>query len=216
MQDSNSSIVRTTADITTEFIGGDQPDVSMMVGIGIVKDSDAVFFKYLGEDQQPEALMKPSSGRPLTRLANIQLVGISIAENIGSMNATKLNLYIRGQQGTTIMLTSGLYSLWSQYCITGLSALFQQKPIDTVFNLDTWRGTSKMRPCFAAIRSNGIKLTDETLKEQLLDAKSDKDEDRTDQLLRDAVDGMRMLLAGNAPQPVDVQVLDPNTDDIPF
>jgi len=216
MQDNNSAIVRTTADITTEFIGGDQPDVSMMVGIGIVKDSDAVFFKYLGEDQQPEALMKPSSGRPLTRLSNIQLVGISIAENVGSFNSTKLNLYIRGQQGTTIMLTSGLSSLWSQYCLTGLSALFQEKPIDTLFNLDTWRGTSKMRPCFAAIRSNGIKLNDETLKEQLMDAKSDKDEDRTDQLLRDAVEGMRMLLAGNAPQPVDVQVLPPDSEDIPF
>ena len=47
MQDNNNSaIVRTTADITAEFIGGEQSDVSMMVGIGIVKDSDAVFFQY--------------------------------------------------------------------------------------------------------------------------------------------------------------------------
>ena len=66
-----------------------------------------------------------------------------------------------------------------------------------------------MRPCFAAIRSNGVKVNDEKLKEQLLEAKSDKDEDRTDKLLRDAVEGMRMLLAGNAPQPVNVEVLSP-------
>ena len=216
MQNNSNAIIRTAADITTEFIGGDQPDVSMMVGIGIVKDSDAVFFEYLGNDQPPKALLMPSSGRPLTRLSNIQFVGVNIAENVGSFNSTKLNLYVKSQGGTTIMLTSGLDSLWSQYCLTGLSALFQKHPVNTLFHLDTWRGTSKMKPCFAAIRSNGIKLTDETLKEQLLDAKSDKDEDRTDKLLRDAVEGMRMLLAGNAPQPVDVQVLPPDSEDIPF
>ena len=216
MQDSNSSIVRTTADITADFIGGDQADVSMMVGIGIVKDSDAVFFQYVGNDQPPVALVKPNSGRPLTRLSNVVLTGISIAEDVGEFNSTKLNVYIRAQDGTTMLLTSGLTTLWSQYCLTGLSALFQAHSTDSLFHLDTWKGTSKMKPCFAAIRTNGVKVNDETLKEQLLDAKADKDEDRTDQLLRDAVAGMRMLLAGNAPQPVDVQVLDPNTDEIPF
>ena len=111
------------------------------------------------------------------------------------------------------MLTSGLASLWSQYCLTGLSALFQKHPIrhHVPPGHVAWH-FCKMRPCFAAIRSNGIKLNDEKLKEQLLDAKSDRDEDRTDKLLRDAVEGMRMLLAGNAPQPVDVQVLPSNVD----
>ena len=213
MQDNNSSIARTTAEITADFIGGEQSDVSMMVGVGIVKDSDAVFFQYLGDEQPPKALTMPVSGKPLTRMSNIQLVGISITENVGSFNATKLNLYVRAQSGTTIMLTSGLASLWSQYCLTGLSALFQQHPVDTVFHLDTWRGTSKMRPCFAAIRSNGVKVNDEKLKEHLLDARSDRNEDQTDKLLRDAVEGIRMLLAGNAPQAVSVQVLPPDTHD---
>lgn len=188
----------------------------MMVGIGLDKESDAVYFKYMGENQKPQPLLKPQSGRPLTRLSNVTLVSLEIRENIGSMNATKLNAVVKASDGTQLMLTSGIDSLWTKGLIVALVALFQTHQVSTAFNLDTWRGTSKMRPCFAAIRSNGIKLTDETLKEQLLDAKSDKDEDRTDQLLRDAVDGMRMLLAGNAPQPVDVQVLDPNTDDIPF
>ena len=216
MQDNNSAIVRTTADLTQSFAGGDESEVSMMVGIGLVKDSDAVFFQYVGNEQPPVALVKPNSGRPLTRLSNVVLTGIDIAEDVGEFNSTKLNLYIKAQDGTTMLLTSGLTTLWSQYCLTGLSALYQAHPIDSLFHLDTWKGTSKMKPCFAAIRTNGVKVNDETLKEQLLDAKADKDEDRTDQLLRDAVAGMRMLLAGNAPQPVDVQVLDSNTDEIPF
>ena len=61
-------------------------------------------------------------------------------------------------------------------------------------------------------RSNGNKLTDETLKEAARSA--DKDEDP--QTAARDVKGIRMLLAGNAPQPVDVQVVDPNTDEIPF
>ena len=212
MQDNSSAIVRTTTDLTKSFAGGDQSDVSMMVGIGLIKDSDAVFFQYVGNEQPPVALIKPNSGRPLTRLSNVTLTGISVAENVGSFNSTKLNVYIKAQDGTTMMITSGLSSLWSQYCMTGLVALFSSHPTDTLFHLDTWRGTSAKRPCFAAIRSNGIKFNDEKLKEQLLDAKADKDEDRTDTLMRSAVEAIRIALAGNAPQPVDVQVLPPNVD----
>ena len=28
-------------------------DIAMMIGVGLVKDSDAVFFQYLGDDQKP-------------------------------------------------------------------------------------------------------------------------------------------------------------------
>ena len=47
--------------------GGDmEHDVAMMIGIGVVKESDAVFFQYLGDDQEPQALTNPRTGKPIT------------------------------------------------------------------------------------------------------------------------------------------------------
>ena len=42
-----SSIV--AAEFVTELIGAES-SVDMMIGIGLVKDTDAVFFQYLGEE----------------------------------------------------------------------------------------------------------------------------------------------------------------------
>ena len=65
--------------------------VDMMIGIGLNKESDAVFFQYLGDEQTPSALMLPS-GKPLTRLANVRLVGLTVADDVGAFNSTKLNV----------------------------------------------------------------------------------------------------------------------------
>ena len=195
MTDNNA--LATTNSILAEFTGGSQSEVEMMIGIGIVKDSDAVFFQYLGDEQPPQALTMPSSGRPLTRLANIRLTGISVAENVGEFNSPKLNLYVQSSAGRTILLTSGLSTLWSQYALTGLMAMYQTYQMDQTFTLDSWKGTSKMRPCFSAIRVEGDKLVDEQLKEQLLEAKSDNDQKRTEQLLRSAVSAINIAIGGN-------------------
>jgi len=88
----NNAIVPTTTEILSEFTGGSTSEVAMMIGVGVVKDSDAVFFQYVGQEQPPQALTMPSSGRPLTRLANVRLTGISIAEGVGEFNSIKLNL----------------------------------------------------------------------------------------------------------------------------
>ena len=93
--------------LLAEFSGGSTTDVAMMIGIGLVKDSEAVFFQYLGDEQTPSALMMPS-GRPLTRLANVTLAGIDVADDIGEFNSTKLNLFLQSSQGRVVMLTSGL------------------------------------------------------------------------------------------------------------
>ena len=180
-------------------MGGDDHDVSMMVGIGLDKESDAVYFKYMGDNQKPQPLLKPQSGRPLTRLSNVTLVSLEIRENIGSMNSTKLNAVIKASDGTQLMLTSGIDSLWSKGLIVALVALFQTHQVSTAFNLDTWRGTSKMRPCFAGIRVGDAKFKDQQLDDQLYDAYTDKDDDRRTKLLTDAVTGIQMLLKGDAP-----------------
>ena len=57
-----------TAIVSDLVAGGQQSDVSMMIGVGVNKDSDAVFFMYRGDDQEPVALTIPTSGKPLTRL----------------------------------------------------------------------------------------------------------------------------------------------------
>ena len=148
-----------TAIVSDLIAGGQQSDVSMMIGVGVNKDSDAVFFMYRGDDQEPVALTIPTSGKPLTRLGNVKVTGINIAEDVGSFKSTKLNLFLTTNTGTVILVTSGLTTLWSQCVLTGLMGAFNTGNLEFALTLDTWKGNSKMKPCFAAIRSGDLKMT---------------------------------------------------------
>ena len=197
------------AALVTEFAGGTSSDVSMMIGIGLVKDSEAVFFQYLGDEQTPSALMMPS-GRPLTRLANVTLAGIDIAEDVGEFKSTKLNLFLQSSQGRVVMLTSGLTTIWSQCVLNGLMGLYHSYDLNTPMQLDSWKGTSKMRPCFAAIRCSGAKVSDQELYDLLTDARGDRDNAKVEQLCRNAVTTLREGLG--VTEPVDVKVEEPAVD----
>ena len=183
-------IVTDNSAVLAEFVGGQASDVSMMIGIGLVKESDAVFFQYLGEEQQPRALMMPS-GKPLTRFSNVTLSGVDIAEKVGEFNSTKLNLYLESNQGRIIMLTSGLTTHWSQCIITALMGMFNSYDLQTPFVLDSWKGTSKMRPCFACVRIGKNKISDQMIYDQLADARSDRDKAKVERIMRDSVEILR-------------------------
>jgi len=182
----NLAVRPETAALVSEFAGGSSSDVSMMIGVGLVKDSEGVFFQYLGDEQQPSALMLPS-GKPLTRMANVRLAGIEIAEDIGEFKSTKLNLILETTAGSRVMLTSGLTTIWSQCVLTSLMGLYNSYSTDDYFQLDTWKGTSKLRPCFAAIRVSGQKISDQETYDLLRDARSDRDNALVQQLCRNAV-----------------------------
>ena len=198
-----SSIV--AAEFVTELISAES-SVDMMIGIGLVKDTDAVFFQYLGEEQQPAALMLPS-GKPCTRLPHITVTGIDIAEEVGQFKSTKLNLFVTSSAGRTVMLTSGLSTLWSQCVLTGLMAVFNEYGLDKPLTIDSWKGTSKLRPCFAAIRQGTTKMSDQTMYDALVDARADRDKDRVEVLLRDAVAVLKTAL-GIQPASVEVESSD--------
>ena len=193
-----------TTSVLAEFAGGQSSDIAMMIGIGLVKDSEAVFFQYVGDDQTPQALMLPS-GKPLTRMGNVRLAGISIAEDIGEFKSTKLNLILESSAGNQIMMTSGLATIWSQCVITALMGMFNSYDLETPFQLDTWKGTSKMRPCFAAIRCEGQKISDQMLYDQLADARSDRDSAKVQAIMRDSVE---ILAAAISQVPVEVAIIE--------
>ena len=200
-----TAITTDNASILAEFTGGASSDVAMMIGIGLVKDTDAVFFQYLGDEQSPSALMMPS-GKPLQRLANVTLVGIDVVERDDEFNSIKLNLFLQSSQGRTVMLTSGLNTIWSQCVITALMGMFNNYDLDQAFTLDSWKGTSKMRPCFAAIRIAGEKVSDNMLYQQLADARSDGNRKRVAEIMRDSVQILNHTISGG---PVDaVNVVD--------
>lgn len=192
-----------TSALVADFAGGATSDVEMMIGIGLVKDSDAVFFQYLGDDAEPAALML-QSGKPLTRLSNVVLTGLSVADDIGEFNATKLNVFLESSAGRTVLVTSGLQTIWSQCVITGLMAMFDGEDITCPFNLDTWKGNSKMKPCFAAIRVGQAKMSSTDLYEQLRDARTDGDKTKVMQLMRDSVDIIGHALRGEPVNVLDV------------
>jgi len=208
MQENSSIVVENTQTVLSEFTGGSSSDVEMMIGVGLVKDSDAVFFQYMGDEVQPQALTMPVSGKPLTRFTNVTLSGLSIAEEIGEFKSTKLNIYLRSSQGRTIMLTSGLTTIWSQCLLTCIAGLLKEPlGLSVPFNLDSWKGNSKMRPCFAGIRVMGNKITDDEMYTALAEARADRNPELTQRILRDLVDVVSAQLSQtNAIDAVDVQV----------
>ena len=206
-----------TAIVSDLVAGGQQSDVSMMIGVGVNKDSDAVFFMYRGDDQDPVALTIPTSGKPLTRLGNVKVTGINIAEDIGTFKSTKLNLFLTTNSGTVILVTSGLTTLWSQCVLTGLMGAFETGNLEFALTLDTWKGTSKMKPCFAAIRSGDLKMSDTDLYEQLKEARADRDTKKVETILRDSVSILSHAVSPSeeqAPTVEKVQVEDNNTEEL--
>ena len=181
--------------LVADFAGGSESSVDRMIGIGVIKDSDAVFFQYLGESNEPAALMLPS-GKPLTRMVNVTLTGISVADDIGEFNATKLNVFLESSKGTTVLVTSGLTTIWSQCIINGLMAMFNADDLTCPFNLDTWKGNSKMRPCFGGIRVGQVKMSDNDLYQQLTDARSDGNKQLVETIMRDSVQILSHALTG--------------------
>ena len=202
------TIAPTSASVLTEFTGGGgmEQDIAMMIGIGVVKDSDAVFFQYLGNEQEPAALTVPTNGKPLTTLRNVRLVGIDIAEDVGTFKATKLNLFLESNQGNVVMLTAGLQTLWSQCMVTALSGLYQSYDLDTRFNLNSWKGDSMMRPCFASIKIGQEKISDQMLYDQLRELRADKAQDKVLAVMRDSVSILKAALGGGDVDAVDVKV----------
>ena len=181
--------VADTASIVAEFGGSSQQTVDMMIGVGVVKDSEAVFFQYVGDDQT-SALVQPS-GKPVTRIGNVQLTGLSIADDVyaeAGFKGDKLNVFLTTQQGRTVMLTSGLTTIWSQCLITSLQGLAEEGGLDHIIAIDTWKGNSKMKPCFAAVRDGARKVSSNELYQALADARSDRDREKTEKLMRDAIE----------------------------
>ena len=103
---STANITADTAALVAECGGSSSNQVDIMIGIGLVKDSEAVFFQYVGEDGNSQALVR-DNGKPVTRIAPVMLTGIGVADGIGEFN-TKLNIFVETQSGRTVMLASGL------------------------------------------------------------------------------------------------------------
>jgi len=198
--------------ILAEFTGGSTTDVAMMIGIGLVKDSDAVFFRYLGEEQPAQALSYPS-GKPVTSMRNVRLNGIEVVDDIGEFKSTKLNLFLESSAGTIVMLTAGLQTIWSQCVVTALMGLVGNGKLDDAFTLDTWKGTSKMRPCFAAIRCDDVRMTDQMTYDLLSDARSDGNKLKTIAIMRDSVSNIKGALTGG-PVEETVVTVDPDAEQL--
>lgn len=196
-----------TSAIVAELGGQSSAEVSVMIGIGLVKDSDAVYFQYVGDDKT-QALVK-ECGKPLTRISPVRFSGVSIADDVyqnSGFSGNKLNVFFETQQQRVVMLTAGLTTIWSQCILGGLMGLFASNSLDSLIAVDTWKGNSKMKPCFAGIRNNGVKVTDEALKSALAEARADRDSQKVEQIVRDTV---AVLAAAIGTQELEVAVEEP-------
>lgn len=178
-----------TTDIATsilnEFDGGSSTEIDMMIGIGLVKDSDAVFFQYTGEKQH-RALLRPTTGKPITRLSDVRLSGISVAELGGQYKQTKLNLFLETSAGRQIMVTAGLETNWAQCVLTGLMGLELNGQLLLPFNLDSWKG-GVPGVYFAGIRVGREKVSDQGMYDQYKELRADRAKDKILDLGRSTV-----------------------------
>lgn len=194
---STANLSTDAASIVAEIGGGSAPQVDIMIGVGLVKDSEAVFFQYLGDDST-QALVR-DNGKPVTRIGPVRITGLTIAEDVykdSGFDGTKVNLFAETQSGRTVMITSGLTTIWSQCLITGLMGLADAQQLDCLVAIDSWKGESKMRPCFACIRNNGNKVTSNETYALLADARSNKDSEAKQQIMRDSIAIINESLTG--------------------
>ena len=186
----NNDVNALVADVTSGDVS-----VDFMFGIGLVKDSEAVFFQYVGESATPQALVQ-ANGKPVTRIGNVYLTGLSIVENFGEFNQTKLNVYLKTQQGASVMLTSGLTTIWSQCLLTSLQGLVNDNAVDSLISVDSWKGTAKMRPCFAAIRNAQNKVTCDDTYALFSEARANRDAQAKETIARNVVANVQAHLDG--------------------
>ena len=91
-------------------------EITMMIGVGSVKDSDAVFFQYMG-DKQHRALRLATQVKPLTSLRNVSCVGLTVADNIGEFDSYQAQrhpcslLVVLKSWLPVVLLPSGLWLL---------------------------------------------------------------------------------------------------------
>ena len=202
-----SAITTDTSALVAELGGSSDVTVDYMFGIGNVKDSDAVYFQYMGDDQL-QALVS-ASGRPQTRIGNVFLTGVTIADDVykeAGFAGDKLNVFLQTQSGATIMLTAGLTTIWSQCIMTALMGLADNAALTHLITVDTWKGTSKMRPCFAAVRDGQVKMTNDYLYEALREARSDRNKELQAKLMREAVAAVSAALGGDVQEAVVTEV----------
>ena len=186
-----------TASIVAEFGGQATQSVDIMIGVGLLKDSEAVYFQYAGDDQK--VALVDNLGKPVTRIGNVTLTGLSIVDDVYAetgFSGSKLNIFVQTQTGRSVMLTSGWSTIWSQCLMVCLMGLYRSGSLDHLIAIDTWKGTSMMKPCFAAVRDGAIRVTDNEMYQALADARSDKDKVKTDALMRDAVEVINSQLTG--------------------
>ena len=191
----STSTSASTSAILSEFSGGSSSNVAMFIGIGLVKDSEAVFFQYQNESDQHVPLLEPFSGKPLSTLANVTLVDVSIYEPGDEYNTLKVNITLESSAGTQVLVTSGLLTYWSQSVIGGLLAMLKGGDLTCPFNLDTWRGNQgKIRPCFGGVKINGQMMRNDEIYKALTDARADGNKQRVETIMRDAVDVLNTAL----------------------
>ena len=202
-------------DIVSECGGSSVQTADLMIGVGLVKDSEAVYFQYLGDGQ--EAALVQASGKPVDRIGNVRLVSLTVADDVyadSGFSGNKLNLMLESQQGRSILMTSGLTTIWSQCLVTSLMGAYAADALDHLLTISTWKGNSKMRPCFASVFDGRVKLTDNETYQALVDARGDRDHAKVERIIRDSIDVINAALNGGEVLPAEVKQLD--DEELPF
>jgi hypothetical protein len=201
------TIATPATSVLSQFTGSTSVDYDLMIGVGLDKDSDAVFFQYVGDEGKYIALTVPTSGKPLQQFKAVRLSKISIAEDIGTFHSTKLNVYLESTEGAVVMVTSGLTTMWSQCVITALMGLYGHPTLTMGDRFTFWskKGDQGMRPSFASIFIDSERIGDNEMYTQLAEARGDKAFDKIEAIMRDSVSILDAEVNG---VPADVSVLE--------
>ncbi len=178
----------TSSALVAELGGSSHDAVDYMIGIGLIKDSEAVYFQYAGDDNKV-ALMQPN-GKPVTRIGPVLVTGITVKDNAyadSGFQGDKVNVFLQTQSGLNLMITTGLTTMWAQCFVTALMGMFAADCLNSLVNVDTYKGSSKLGVYFANVRNNGNKMTSNALYEDFAAARADRDKALVEKLMRDSI-----------------------------
>ena len=80
--------------------------------------------------------------------------------------------------------------------------------LNSVICLDSWKGNSKMRPIFASIKNNGVKVSSDEIYEMLAESRSNRDREGTEAIMRQCNQAINDILTGGEVDVADVKVVE--------
>ena len=75
--------------------------------------------------------------------------------------------------------------------------LYAAGSLEHLIAVNSWKGNTKMKPCFCAVYDGRVKMTDNETYQALADARSDRDKEKVEAIVRDSISVINAAIGNN-------------------